>query len=280
MFVNEYEENSGIADNKIVYMENIMNKFEMLHQQSQPLLIANVWDAESAKRAERAGYQAIGTSSAAVAAVLGYEDGEHMPFEELLFMVKRISASSSLPLSVDIESGYSRDPKEVAANIRLLVDLGVVGVNIEDSRVTQTRALMDKDTFAASLSEIMGHLRASDTQVFVNVRCDAFLLGLDDATAEATKRAESYQSAGADGLFFPCVTAESDIEAVVTATSLPINVMAMPDLPAFDTLSKLGVRRISMGNFAYVSISNQLEKTMKNISLKGDCSALFVANDL
>ncbi|MBQ4810011.1 carboxyvinyl-carboxyphosphonate phosphorylmutase [Pseudoalteromonas luteoviolacea] len=257
-----------------------MNKFEMLHQQTQPLLIANVWDAESVKRAESAGYQAIGTSSAAVAAVLGYEDGEQMPFEALLFMVKRISASSSLPLSVDIESGYSRDPKEVAANIRQLVDLGVVGVNIEDSRVTQTRALIDKDTFAASLSEIMGHLRASDTQVFVNVRCDAFLLGLDNATEEAVKRAKSYQSAGADGLFFPCVTVESDIKAVVAATPLPINVMAMPELPTFDALSKLGVKRISMGNFAHLSISNQLEKIMKDIKSQRDCNTLFAPNSL
>ncbi|KZW98603.1 carboxyvinyl-carboxyphosphonate phosphorylmutase [Pseudoalteromonas luteoviolacea] len=257
-----------------------MNKFEMLHQQTQPLLIANVWDAESAKRAEKAGYQALGTSSAAVAAVLGYEDGEHIPFEELVFMVKRISASSLLPLSVDIESGYSRDPKEIAANIKQLTELGVVGVNLEDSRVTKTRALIDKDTFAALLSEVMKYLRASDVRVFVNVRCDVFLLGLGNATEEATKRADSYQNAGADGLFFPCVTDESDIKAVVEATSLPINVMAMPDLPAFDTLSKLGVRRISMGNFAYLSISNQLEKTMKDIKSQGDCKTLFAANNL
>lgn len=79
--------------------------FTERHHQSTPLLIANVWDASSAIAAQHAGYQALGTSSAAIAAMLGYEDGEAMSFDELLYIVTRIKSVSQLPLSVDVESG-------------------------------------------------------------------------------------------------------------------------------------------------------------------------------
>ena len=86
-----------------------MNTFEKLHRQTLPLLIGNVWDVPSAKIAELVGFQAIGTSSAAIAKMLGYEDGEEMTFSELSYIVERINANTQLPLSVDLEVGYSRD---------------------------------------------------------------------------------------------------------------------------------------------------------------------------
>lgn len=95
--------------------------FNQLHHQEKPLLLANVWDVTSAKTAEVRGFDAIGTSSAGMAALLGYEDGEHMPFEILRFMVECIAQSTLLPLSVDIEAGYSRDSSQVLANIEQLV---------------------------------------------------------------------------------------------------------------------------------------------------------------
>ncbi|TQF70379.1 isocitrate lyase/PEP mutase family protein [Pseudoalteromonas luteoviolacea] len=252
-----------------------MSNFETFHQQSQPLLLANAWDAESAKRAKLAGYQAIGTSSAAIASVLGYEDGEKMPFEELLFMVKRIVESCSLPLSVDIESGYSNDSKKVVRHIQQLAELGVVGVNIEDSKVEKTRRLVDKDAFSEVLKEITDELKRRSTSVFINVRCDAFLLNLTNAREEAVERAKLYEKAGAGGLFFPCVTAKADIAELVKSTTLPINVMAMPDLPDTNSLSLLGVKRISMGNFAHILVNQQLESTLKEIREQGSCDSLF-----
>ena len=81
--------------------------FNALHQQNQPLLLANVWDASSAQAAQQAGYQALGSSgSATPAAMLGYEDGEEMSFDELFYVVSRIKTVSELPLSVDLEAGY------------------------------------------------------------------------------------------------------------------------------------------------------------------------------
>jgi 2-methylisocitrate lyase-like PEP mutase family enzyme len=86
--------------------------FAELHNQHEPLLITNVWDAASAIAAQEAGYQVLGTSSAAIASTLGYEDGQGMPFDELFYMVTRIRAVSNLPLSVDMEAGYGDSAEE------------------------------------------------------------------------------------------------------------------------------------------------------------------------
>lgn len=88
--------------------------FTQLHYQEAPLLLANVWDAHSAIIAQEAGFQALGTSSHAIAFSLGYKDGEEIPFDELLFMVERIMQVAKIPVSVDFESGYSEKPKKVA----------------------------------------------------------------------------------------------------------------------------------------------------------------------
>jgi len=252
-----------------------MQEFKQLHQQTNPLLLGNTWDATSAKCAQQAGYQALGTSSAAIASVLGYEDGEHIPFSELTYMVQRIKTSSLLPLTVDIEAGFSLEPEIIADNIQQLTKLGVVGINIEDSRVGVSRTLVNIDEFTSLLSAICFQLQKRQVEVFINVRCDTFLLGLENAVEDAIKRAQSYQRAGADGLFFPCITRVDDIKAVVAATSLPINVMLMPELPKIEVLASLGVKRISMGNLAHESIYNVLERQLLEIKERGTCTSLF-----
>ena len=252
-----------------------MQKFKELHQQTKPLLLGNVWDATSAKCAQQAGHQALGTSSAAIASVLGYEDGEQIPFSELAYMVERIGTSSLLPLTVDIEAGFNRNPEIIADHIQQLTKFGVVGINIEDSRVEVSRTLVSSEEFTSLLSAICFHLQKRQVEVFINVRCDTFLLGLDNAVEEAIKRAQSYQRAGADGLFFPCITRVDDIKAVVAATSLPINVMLMPGLPSFDVLGGLGVKRISMGNLAHEAIYTDLGRQLLEIKERGTCASLL-----
>lgn len=95
--------------------------FNALHQQNQPLLLANVWDASSAQAAQQAGYQALGSSSAAIAAMLGYEDGEEMSFDELFYVVSRIKTVSELPLSVDLEAGYGATTSLIIDNIPVVL---------------------------------------------------------------------------------------------------------------------------------------------------------------
>jgi 2-methylisocitrate lyase-like PEP mutase family enzyme len=100
-------------------------------------------------------------------------------------------------------------------------------------------------------------------ELFINVRCDAFLLNLPDTWNEAIKRIRLYENAGIDGIFLPCITNETDIKKVVEITKLPLNVMCMPDLPDFKRLQELGVKRISMGNFVNGHIYKQMEAGIK-----------------
>ena len=252
-------------------------QFNKLHQQADPLLIANVWNAQSAKAFEKLKLQALATSSAAVAETLGYADGEGMSFDEYLFVVKRIKASTTLPLSVDLETGYGKITEEIVSNIKRLHEIGVVGINIEDTIVGQgsSRKISDAGTFAGKLKQISAALDAENIKVWINVRCDAFLLPLPDARKEAIERLQLYQETGVHGIFLPCITDLEDIRALVKAAKLPVNVMCMPGLPDFDTLRSAGVKRISMGNFLNKALYTNLEKMTERIIREKNFSSLF-----
>lgn len=241
--------------------------FKALHQQSSALIIGNAWDVASARVVEQAGYQAIGTSSAAIATGQGLEDGESVTFDELLIIAKAITRHTSLPLTVDLEGGYSRDPQQVVEHVMALANVGVVGINIEDSLVQGERKLVDSGTFSELISFLKAQLQRQQLTLFVNVRTDPFILGASDALAETKRRVRHYQAAGADGIFVPGIEREQDIVQIVAATELPLNVMCMPNLMNFQRLTALGVKRISMGNFVYetmlVMLGDQLQKILK-----------------
>jgi len=252
-----------------------MTTFKKLHQQKNPLLIGNTWDVPSAKIAESIGFQAIGTSSAAIAKMLGYEDGEEMTFSELRYIVERIKANTQLPLSVDLESGYSRDPMQIAQYIEELANLGVVGINLEDSIVEEERKLLPANAFAETIATIRKILNKKGVAIFLNVRTDTFILGVPNTLTATQERIRLYDQAGADGIFVPCITKKNDIKTIVETTDLPINVMCMPNLPDFQTLQNLGVQRISMGNFAFEKNYTHYEKIMKGIQEKQSFEVVF-----
>lgn len=250
--------------------------FIALHSQPFPLVLANVWDASSARIAEQAGYQALGTSSAAIATMLGYEDGESLSFEEMYYVVCRIRAATSLPLSVDMESGYADTPAGIVENLRRLASSGIAGVNLEDSRVSNgVRVLEDAALFANRLRFISQALTSSRCPLFLNVRTDPFLMNLPNAREETLLRARCYAEHDADGLFVPCVTSPEDIVSIVNHISLPLNVMCMPDLPDFATLGKLGVRRISMGNAVHSAIQNALNDLLLTLRQQQSFAGVF-----
>lgn len=236
--------------------------FSQLHYGNEPLLIGNVWDAASAKIFEEMGFKAVATSSAALANSLGYEDGENLPFDLLLETVKRIKKKISIPLSVDLERGYSSTLPDIIHNIENVYNAGAAGINIEDS--AQGLKLRSCKSFQNIISSIANHLSRKNMQLFINARTDAFLLKIPNAVNETIVRAKAYEAAGANGIFVPFISDIAEIKKVVEATSLPVNVLFMQQLPGFKTLSDAGVKRISMGSSVY----NFLKRTMvKNISV-------------
>lgn len=250
-------------------------EFKNLHNQDKPLLIGNVWDVPSTKTAEKLNFQAIATSSSAIASILGYNDGEEMEFSELEYFIKRIALNTNLPLSVDLESGYSRKPREIANHIKRLAALGVIGVNIEDSVVNKKRILLDANDFANTLTEIKQHLEKENIDIFINVRTDTFILLRENVIEETKKRIQLYKNAGANGIFTPCIEKENDIKTIVDSTNLPINVMCMPNLPNFEILTKLGVKRISMGNFLFDKMYSQFDQITKTVTDQNSFKSIF-----
>lgn len=250
-------------------------KFLALHHRDTPLILANVWDAHSAKIMEEAGYEALGTSSSAVAKTLGSEDGENITFDELLFVVKRIIKSVDVPVSVDIEGGYSRDVEEIISNIEKIHQTGAVGVNLEDSVPHDQRELLTTDDFAEKLRAIKAALREKQIDIFLNIRTDPYLVKFPSPLEETLKRIRVYEESGADGIFVPFIVDGDDISAVTQSTELPVNVLCMPKLPSFEVLKELGIKRISMGGFLFNHIAAYTRNSVERIQNEQMFQSLF-----
>ncbi|MEP7319467.1 MAG: isocitrate lyase/phosphoenolpyruvate mutase family protein [Panacibacter sp.] len=252
-----------------------MNNYEIfynLHRQNTPLVLANVWNVTSAKIVEKQGYKALATSSAAVARTLGYEDGEEISFDEMVYVAKRIISSVNLPLSVDMETGYSNDINTVISNIEKLHDIGVVGINIEDS---VSKLLIPAHVFCKKISAIKNHLIKNNMQLFINTRTDGFLINPPAELETTLERVQLYSTNGADGIFVPFIKEEAHIKQVTAATALPVNVLAMPGLPSPETLAAWGVHRVSMGSSLFRAHYNYLETLLNNINAQQSFAPLF-----
>jgi len=219
--------------------------FKDLHDGSSLLILPNAWDAGSARLMESLGAKAIATTSAGLAWSRGYPDGDALPVGELLSAVRGIARVVSVPLTVDIEGGYSSDPADVARLVTGVLDAGAVGINIEDG-TGGPEALCSKIVAARQSATRAG------VELFINVRTDVYLRGLaldGDAVAEVKRRVERYRAAGCDGVFVPGLADEVAVEAIASAIHpLPLNVMLVPGLPANDVLRARGVRRLSAGS--------------------------------
>jgi 2-methylisocitrate lyase-like PEP mutase family enzyme len=257
-------------------MATAFEQFKQLHHSPELFLLPNIWNAKSAQILEKENYAAIATSSAAVANALGYQDGEDMPFEDYLLIIKRILAVVQIPLTVDMEMGYGKTNDEIAANFITLAKLGVAGINIEDSTITPTgRALKDANTFAQTISHIKSKLAEEQLELFINVRCDTYILKVANKQQETAQRLSLYEVAGANGIFLPFISEPADIQAAVSQTKLPINVMCIPNLPDLDTLQELGVKRVSLGPFLFNKVYDNIATLAKAITAANKLTPLF-----
>ncbi len=237
-----------------------MNQYEIfygLHQQSAPLIIANAWNVKSAKIIESNGYDAVATSSGAIADSLGYPDGEAIPFNELLYMVRRIKASINIPLSVDLEKGYTEDLTVLNSYVQQLLDAGVAGINLEDTH--------GEKLYIRKLSSIKDYLVTTHQSLFINARTDAFLLKLPSALDTTLRRIQLYEAAGAHGIFVTAIRDAVLIKEIVSSTSLPVNVVGVPGLTSVELLSQCGVRRISMAVLPFKTAYGHLNKVLKAV---------------
>lgn len=216
-------------------------RFVALHRAATPLLLVNAWDAASARLWQELGAPAVATSSAAVAWSRGYADGGTLPRAALLDSCADLVRVCSVPVTVDLEDGYSDDPAAVAALAAEVVGIGVVGFNLEDGGGAP-------ELLAAKIRAIRAAL--GPTPVFINARTDVYLRGLasgEAAVAATIERLSRYRDAGADGGFVPGLTAATDAARIAAAVPLALNLMTVPGLAPLAELQAAGVCRISTG---------------------------------
>lgn len=227
-----------------------------LHVPGKPLVLPNVWDAASARAVRDAGFPAVATGSAAIARVLGYDDGEHTPVAEMLAAVARVARAVDVPVTADLERGYGLRPAELAER---LAETGAVGLNLEDTD-PRTGVLVDPGAQADYLAGV----RAAGPDLVINARVDVHL-HKDASYAETVRRARRYLEAGADCVYPIFLADEDEIRALVTEVGAPINILARPDAPDLARLAELGVARISFGSGIHNRVHAHTEKLLTDI---------------
>jgi 2-methylisocitrate lyase-like PEP mutase family enzyme len=223
------------------------NKFASLHQRGAPLFLPNCWDYASAAALAQAGYAAIGTTSAGVAAAAGKVDAIGAARAENVALAHGLSRLPIM-LTVDIEAGMSDDPDAVADLAEELSDAGVVGINLEDGR--PDRSLGSVELHCAKIAAV----KSRTGPLFVNARTDAFWLADENSpqpTREAFERATAYVAAGADGIYIPGVADIETVRMLSSALEAPINFLYMPGCHTFRGLAEAGAARVSTGSLLF-----------------------------
>jgi 2-methylisocitrate lyase-like PEP mutase family enzyme len=225
--------------------------FHRLHAADRVLVLVNAWDAASARIVEQAGSPAVATTSAGIAWALGYADGEQVEAREMIRACERICRVVNVPVSVDIERGFGGTTAEVCATVRAFLEMGVVGVNIEDGVLPGSDALAPPDILAERIVAIRVVAQEVGVRLFVNARIDTYFVAtIDPATRydETVRRARRYIEAGADGIFVPGLESIEEIARLARTVTRPLNIYSgYAGLPAVAALQRAGVRRVSLG---------------------------------
>ncbi len=248
-------------------MNDMIEHFASLHVPGKPLILYNIWDAGSAKAVAAAGAKAIATGSYGVAEANGLKDGETVPMAQVLDNARRITGAVDVPVTLDFETGYGADPAEVSRSVAAAAETGIVGINIEDKRAG-TREMVDT-------AEQVERLRAAaDSGLFVNARCDLFIVNPADThdaslADAALERARAYAQAGARGIFFPFVRDEALIARLCEASPLPVNILIGEGVPDHRRLAELGVARISHGHGPWAAAMAWLKREAEAVFALG-----------
>lgn len=250
-----------------------------LHHAATPVVLVNAWDVASARIIEEAGFPAIATTSAGVANALGYPDGQKIPWAEMLHAVGSIASRVQLPVTADIESGFSADVQTLERAITDVIKAGAVGVNLEDLVPNGERHVtlfsvadqVQRIKIARAAGEKLG------IHLVINARTDAFWqAGAEPSAAMANtlERGHAYLGAGADCIFVPGMRDPKKIQAVVEAWKAPVNILAGPGVPSISELGKLGVKRVSFGSGPMRAAMGALRKITQEALASGTYSAM------
>ena len=238
--------------------------FRRLHAEEEVLVLPNVWDVGSAALlAQLPGVRAVATTSAGVAGALGVPDGERIDLDRMLVVVSQLTRAVPVPVSVDLEAGYGHTPQHVADSVASVIELGAVGVNLEDGSALAPDQLLEPDVHGQRIAAACSVGAQVGIPVVVNARTDTYWRSVGPQQhrfEETVRRLRTYREAGADCLFVPGFPPPGLDplrqrgligELVAALDKAPLNLLARPDLPSVPELRALGVRRLSVGSALY-----------------------------
>ena len=239
--------------------------FSDMHKNNKMFMLPGVWSVGSAYVFEKQGFKAVGTSSAGISHDLGYPDGEHISFNDLLWIVEKIANRIDIPLSVDIERGYSEINEEVKENARKLIFAGAVGFNLEDGLPNGELSPLDMQIKKIkALSELKAEL---ELDFVINARTCTYLLNesSEENLKIAIERGNAFAEAGADCVFIIGAKDEMAISSLVKNINAPVNIFLNAAFKDLDKLDKMGVRRLSIGCIPVRFIYNKIINMATNL---------------
>jgi 2-methylisocitrate lyase-like PEP mutase family enzyme len=218
-----------------------------LHVPGRPLVLPNAWDAASARLVEAAGFPVVATSSYAMADVLGYDDGETAPVEEMLAAAARIVRAVRVPVTVDFERGYRLAPAEL---VERFAATGAVGLNLEDSDPSSGE-MIDAAEQADCLASVRAAATSAGIDLVINARTDSFVRragSRQEQRAASIDRGARYLAAGADCVYPIAAALDADtIRVLVEGIPGPVNIGYGQGTLSLAELAALGVARVSFG---------------------------------
>ncbi|WP_262412763.1 isocitrate lyase/PEP mutase family protein [Actinacidiphila acidipaludis] len=243
-----------------------------LHTRAGGVVMPNAWDGLSALVLADAGFEAIGTSSAALAATLGRFDGRHrITREEHLEHARLLGRVTGLPVNGDFEDGYGLTSEDVATTVEAAVASGLAGIGIEDTSGDPDQPIRD---FDEAVSRVRSAVDAAKGRIVITGRTDNFLQGRPDL-GDTIRRLSAFAEAGADVLYAPLLPDLDALVAVVTAVApTPVNVLISPsdNVLTVPELQKAGVKRISLGPALYTHAAEALETAARAL-VAGDLAS-------
>lgn len=249
-------------------------RFRALHQ-GEPFVIPNPWDAGSARALEALGFQALATTSSGFAFALGRRDGQ-TTLDDVAEHVAALAEATALPISVDMENGYGREPEAAARAVERMAEAGAVGGSLED---WDAESGLYEPTFA--VERVAAAVEAAQGLSFpftLTARAENHIRGnpdLDDTIA----RLQAFEAVGADVLYAPGLRTLDEVKAVCDAVSQPVNVLARPDF-TMGELAEAGAQRVSVGGALTWTAVQAFASAAEGIRDRGDFSGLVAAPPL
>ncbi|MFN2529972.1 MAG: isocitrate lyase/phosphoenolpyruvate mutase family protein [Pyrinomonadaceae bacterium] len=244
-----------------------IERFRTLHG-SGCFVLPNPWDRGTAIFLKHLGYDALATTSAGFAYSQGLPDPA-VPRDLMLNHIRDIVNATDLPVNADFQHCYADDPASVAENVKLCVATGVAGLSIEDSTGNREAPLYEFDLAVERVKAARAAIDETGIPVVLTARCEAWLVGHEEPLRVALHRLQAFAEAGANCLYAPGTTDETEIAQIVRAVApKPVNVLASRPGFSVSQLADLGVRRISVGSAlsrvawsAFVQAATQIKVT-------------------